>query len=68
MTADFKALDIGYEVQRSFANKFFSNKSVVKGLIDDTSAHLLDELYKLLKIYVSGIQLSKVQTQKFKHL
>ena len=53
MTADFKALDIGYEVQRSFANKFFSNKNVAKGLIDNTSAALLDELYKLIKIYVS---------------
>ncbi len=53
MTADFKALDIGYEVQKSFANKFFSNKNVAKGLIDNTSAALLDELYKLIKIYVS---------------
>ncbi len=52
MTADFKALDISYEVQRSFANKFFSNKNVAKGLIDATSAALLDELYKLIKIYV----------------
>ena len=53
MTADFKALDISYEVQRSFANKFFSNKNVAKGLIDSTSAALLDELYKLVKLYVS---------------
>lgn len=54
MTADFKALDIGYEVQRSFANKFFSNKNVAKGLIDDTSAALLDELYRLVKIYTQS--------------
>ncbi len=53
MTADFKALDVGYAVQRSFANKFFSNKTVAKGLIDDTSGQLLDELYKLVKTYVS---------------
>lgn len=53
MTADFKALDIGFEVQRSFANKFLSNKTAAKGLIDKTSADLLDELYKLVKIYVS---------------
>ena len=52
MTADFKALDISYEVQKSFANKFFSNKNVAKGLIDSTSAALLDQLYKLIKIYV----------------
>ena len=54
MTADFKALDVGYEVQKSFANKFFANKNVAKGLIDSTSAALLDELYKLVKIYVSA--------------
>ena len=54
MTADFKALDISYEVQKSFANKFFSNKNVAKGLIDNTSAALLDELYKLIKTYVSS--------------
>jgi len=53
MTADCRSLDIGYEVQKSFANKFFSNKNVAKGLIDSTSAALLDELYRLVKIYVS---------------
>ena len=53
MTADFRALDISYEVQKSFANKFFSNKNVAKGLIDNSSATLLDELYKLVKIFVS---------------
>jgi len=55
MTADgFKAIDVGYAVQRSFANKFFSNKAVAKSLIDDNSAQLLDELYKLVKIYSKG--------------
>ena len=54
MTADsFKAIDVGYAVQRSFANKFFANKTIAKGLIDENSAQLLDELYKLAKIYVS---------------
>jgi hypothetical protein len=53
MTTDFKALDFSYEVQRSFANKIFSNKSVAKSFIDGNSAALLDELYKLVKIYVS---------------
>ncbi len=64
MTADFKALDVGYEVQKSFANKFFANKNVAKGLIDSTSAALLDELYKLVKIYVSAtthFQLSAIK-------
>ena len=55
MTADsFKAIDVGYAVQRSFANKFFANKTIAKGLIDENSAQLLDELYKLAKIYVSS--------------
>ncbi|CAB4063263.1 unnamed protein product [Lepeophtheirus salmonis] len=30
MTADFRALDVSYEVQKSFANKFFTNKSLIK--------------------------------------
>ena len=42
-----------FQVQKSFANKLFSNKNVAKGLIDNTSAALLDELYKLVKLYVS---------------
>jgi len=45
---DFKASAVAYEVQKSFANKFFSNQRVVKSLIDDTSGNLLDNLYLLL--------------------
>ena len=60
MTADsFKAIDVGYAVQRSFANKFFANKTIAKGLIDENSAQLLDELYKLAKIYVSSQRTSE---------
>ena len=50
---DFKASVVAFEVQKNFANKFFSNKVVVKGLIDDTSAKLLDNLYNLLFVFVS---------------
>ena len=50
---DFKASLVAYEVQKSFANKLFSNKTVAKSLIDDTSARLLDNLYLLLKVFVS---------------
>ena len=57
---DFKASVVAYEVQKSFANKFFSNKTVVKSLIDDTSGKLLDNLYLLLKTYV--------RMQRFIHL
>jgi len=42
---------VAFEVQKNFANKFFSNKVAVKGLIDDTSGKLLDNLYKLLYVF-----------------
>ena len=50
---EFKASVVAYEVQKSFANKFFSNKTVAKSLIDDTSGNLLDNLYLLLYVFVS---------------
>ena len=50
---EFKASAVAFEVQKSFANKFFSNKTVAKTLIDDTSSHLLDNLYLLLYVFVS---------------
>ena len=50
---EFKASLVAFEVQKSFANKFFSNKAVAKTLIDDTSSHLLDNLYLLLFVFVS---------------
>ena len=51
----FSASAVAFNVQKNFANKFFSNKSIVKGLIDDTSAKLLDDLYNLLFAFVSPI-------------
>ena len=69
MTADsFKAIDVGYAVQRSFANKFFANKTIAKGLIDENSAQLLDELYKLAKIYVSSERIAKLWFKCFFNL
>ena len=53
MNDHFKASVVAFEVQKSFASKFFSNKTVAKSLIDDTSARLLDNLYLLLKVFVS---------------
>ena len=50
---EFRASLVAFEVQKSFASKFFSNKSVAKTLIDDTSSHLLDNLYLLLYVFVS---------------
>ena len=51
----FSASAVAFNVQKNFANKFFSNTSIVKGLIDDTSAKLLDDLYNLLFAFVSPI-------------
>ena len=50
---EFKASVVAFEVQKNFASKFFSNKTVVKSLIDDTSGNLLDNLYLLLYVFVS---------------
>ena len=52
---EFKASAVAFEVQKSFANKFLGNKTVAKTLIDDTSSHLLDNLYLLLYVFVSII-------------
>jgi len=51
---DFKASVVAYEVQKSFTNKFFSNKTVAKSLIDDTSGNLLDNLYLLLYMFTKN--------------
>lgn len=56
---DFKSSVVAYEVQKSFANKFFSNKSVVKSLIDDTSGKLLDNLYLMIKSFTKNKEESK---------
>ena len=50
---EFKASAVAFEVQKSFANKFLGNKTVAKTLIDDSSSHLLDNLYLLLYVFVS---------------
>jgi len=60
---DFKASVVAYEVQKSFANKFFSNKSVVKSLIDDTSGNLLDNLYLLLYVFTKNKKESEKTTR-----
>ena len=51
----FSASAVAFNVQKNFANRFASNTSIVKGLIDDTSAKLLDDLYNLLFAFVSQI-------------
>ena len=49
----FRARAVADIVQKNFANKILSNKTVVRSLIDDTSASLLDNLYFLLLVFVS---------------
>ena len=50
----FRARAVADLVQKNFANKILSNKTVVKSLIDDSSASLLDNLYFLLLVFVSS--------------
>ena len=51
--SEFKASSVAFEVQKKFANKVLSNKTVVNGLIDDKTANLLDKLNKLIFTHVS---------------
>jgi len=60
---EFKASAVAFEVQKSFANKFFSNKTVAKTLIDDTSSHLLDNLYLLLYVFTKNKKESEKTTR-----
>jgi len=60
---DFKSSVVAYEVQKSFANKFFSNQKVAKSLIDDKSAKLLDNLYQLLYVFTNNKKESEKTTR-----
>jgi len=60
---DFKASVVAFEVQKNFASKFFSNKTVAKSLIDDTSGNLLDNLYLLLYVFTKNKKESEKTTR-----
>jgi len=60
---EFKASAVAFEVQKSFANKFLGNKTVAKTLIDDTSSHLLDNLYLLLYVFTKNKKESEKTTR-----
>lgn len=47
----FKAQDIGLRTQKKLLSKMAGNKTVVKTFIDDTTASILDNLYKLVKLH-----------------
>ena len=53
MNSDFKAATVAEGIQKGLANKILTNKTIVKSLIDDKTANLLDNLYLLLFVYVS---------------
>ena len=63
--SDFNASVVAFEVQKNFANKFFSNKTVAKSLIDETSGNLLDNLYLLLFVFVSNISKKILNFHRF---
>jgi len=60
MSEGFKARDIGLRAQKKILSRM-ANKSVAKVFIDDTTASLLDNVYKLAKAYVSSwVKISSV--------
>ena len=48
----FKARDIGLRAQKKILSRM-ANKTVAKTFIDDATASLLDNIYRLAKIHVS---------------
>lgn len=52
MTEGFKSKEIILQAQKKFLGKV-TNKNVIKLFIDERNASILDNLYRLSKIYVS---------------
>lgn len=50
----FKARDIGLRAQKKILSHM-ATKNIAKVFIDDTSASLLDNVYRLAKCYVSKL-------------
>ncbi|XP_050520278.1 tumor necrosis factor alpha-induced protein 8 isoform X2 [Daktulosphaira vitifoliae] len=53
MTEVFKSKEIVLQVQKKFLSKV-TNKNVVKLFIDDRNANILDNLYRLTKLYTGN--------------
>ena len=53
MNSDFKAAAVAEGIQKGLANKILTNRTIVKSLIDEKTANLLDNLHLLLFVYVS---------------
>lgn len=53
MSEGFKAQDIGLRAQKKILGRMAANKNTRKIFIDDNTASMLDNLYKMIKKYVS---------------
>lgn len=58
MTEGFKSKEIILKVQKKFLGKV-TNKNVIKLFIDERNANILDNMYRLAKLYVSLKKLYK---------
>lgn len=54
MSESFKARDIGLRAQKKILGRMAANKSARKIFIDDNTASLLDNLFKMIRLYVSN--------------
>ena len=53
----FKSSEFSLSLQKKFFSKF-SNKNLVKRLLDDNEAKLLDNLHKSIKIFVAEARIN----------
>jgi len=63
MNSDFKAAVVAEGIQKGLANKILTNKTLVKSLIDDKTANLLDNLYLLLYVFTKNKKESEKTTK-----
>lgn len=64
MSEGFKARDIGLRAQKKILGRMAANKNTRKMFIDDNTASLLDNLYRMIRLYVSS-KLSVIMTLLF---
>ena len=71
--ATFKSAELGLSIQKKVFGRIGSSRTVVKHLIDDTSGKLLDNVHRLVKVYIAeakskGVPTSKDAEKVVKHL
>lgn len=62
----FRARDIGLRAQKKILSRM-AGKNIARAFIDDTTASLLDNLYRLAKQYVSISQVFMIHNFYFIH-